>query len=86
MEIPVSISSEDWEKIPIEEKVKKWIESTYPGSLSSTSARSSADPFIPKFPPHPKLGGIEWGPLPTIHEYKVRAPTMVTSKCYARIL
>lgn len=70
MEIPGSISSEDWEKIPIKEKVDTWIRSVYPGSRSSPSSHSSGDPFIPKFPPHPKLGEIEWGRLPTRHEYK----------------
>ena len=28
------------------------------------------DPFIPKKLPYPDHGGIDWGPLPTKHEYK----------------
>lgn len=29
------------------------------------------DPFIPKKLPYTDLGGIDWGPLPTKHEYKL---------------
>ena len=68
---PASGSTEVLDEVRIQRKIDEWMDGTMPNSTSEPSSRKSSDPLVSQFPPRPNdLGEIEWGRLPTKHEYQ----------------